>query len=440
MLIEFWKSPVSFMLIVAFCQCIVFAPASDRLNSFKKNIGYLILAGLLIGIVMVLDYKYVDFNTSSTVLESIFVLLGSTIFLIYRHWNKMKQSIYSISWVYIIASLVSQIVMPIAYIIRLHSDTIWMNLLIFVIDMAFLVLSIFITIFLYDNYLWKGEKTTVSNQKILFSLIVLIVFIILSNYQFIFWLLGGEPESMSRMITLFRAIVAVGCLSLLFLQNHMENALIVEKDLELMKQLYYQQKDHYELSHKNIELINRKCHDIRHQMEAIRKFASEDEINKQLGELENSIMIYDSVIKTGNQVLDTVLTEKNLYCEKHGIQMTCMVDGSMLEFVDKIDLYTLFSNALDNAIESVIKQPDKDKRIIQVAVFHEKKLLMIRIRNYYEGDIQFEDDLPVSTKQDRDYHGIGLKSIRYTAEKYGGGIVCQKIDNSFSLQILLPIA
>ncbi len=53
--------------------------------------------------------------------------------------------------------------------------------------------------------------------------------------------------------------------------------------------------------------------------------------------------------------------------------------------------------------------------------------------------LQGEDGLPVSTKKDRRYHGYGLKTIRYTAEKYGGGIVCQAADNYFVLQILLPI-
>ena len=49
------------------------------------------------------------------------------------------------------------------------------------------------------------------------------------------------------------------------------------------------------------------------------------------------------------------------------------------------------------------------------------------------------DGLPVTTKEDSDYHGFGLKSIRHTAEKYGGGISVQTGSNFFSLQVLLPV-
>lgn len=64
---------------------------------------------------------------------------------------------------------------------------------------------------------------------------------------------------------------------------------------------------------------------------------------------------------------------------------------------------------------------------------------MIRVRNYCEEKPEFRNGLPVSTKKDKNYHGFGLKSIQYTAEKYGGGVVCQNPDNYFVLQILLPI-
>ena len=146
---------------------------------------------------------------------------------------------------------------------------------------------------------------------------------------------------------------------------------------------------------------------------------------------------YSSSAETYQAILDYV--EEYIESDSGLTVLLYMADGTQLGFVGNVDLYTMFGNALDNAVESVVKQENVQKRVIQVSVFHEKNLQMIRVRNYCDEKPVFSDGLPVSTKKDRRYHGYGLKSIRYTAEKYGGGIVCQAADNYFVLQILLPI-
>lgn len=438
MIQNFFNGPTLYFLLCGLILTIFFSPETKRIGNAMSNILSAVVGVIILIVVMILDYYLVDFNTASTALEGIFVLVSIFIFSYIRFERNIFETLYRTVWIYITASLLSQIVMP------LNSDAISSNKLLPIIIMILgnsivLVMGSLFAKYISDNHLWiSGDKKNHSSQ-ILFSFLILSLFILLSNYQFIFWLLGEEPVSRSKMITVFRLIVAIVCLMLLFLQNYMENSIAIQQDYELMKQLYYQQKDQYELSQKNIELINRKCHDIKHQMNALKKFANAEEIKNQLDELEDAVMIYDSVVKTGNQVLDTVLTEKNLYCEKHHIQMTCMVDGSMLAFIDKVDLYTMFSNALDNAIESVVTQEDKEKRVIQVSVFHEKNLLMIRILNYCDKHLKIVDGIPESTKCDKDFHGFGLKSISYTAEKYGGGLLIQQLDNTFALQVLLPM-
>ena len=107
----------------------------------------------------------------------------------------------------------------------------------------------------------------------------------------------------------------------------------------------------------------------------------EREREDYLDEIERSIQIYDSTItiETGNEVLDTVLTEKSLYCEQHQITMTCVADGSKLGFLDGVDVYAIFGNALDNAIESVSKVPEPEKRLIAVSVWSRSGLLLIQV-------------------------------------------------------------
>lgn len=80
-----------------------------------------------------------------------------------------------------------------------------------------------------------------------------------------------------------------------------------EQELNMIQQPLYRQQEQYRVLQENIDLINRKCHDLKYQMEALRKLKDEKLIDEQLKELERSAMIYDSIFKTGNPVLDTVL-------------------------------------------------------------------------------------------------------------------------------------
>ncbi|OUO31018.1 hypothetical protein B5F86_02650 [Lachnoclostridium sp. An298] len=155
----------------------------------------------------------------------------------------------------------------------------------------------------------------------------------------------------------------------------------------------------------------------------------------------NTVNLSGSSYSSSAEIYQAILDYVEEYIESDSglTVLLYMADGTQLGFVGNVDLYTMFGNALDNAVESVVKQEDVQKRVIQVSVFHKKNLQMIRVRNYCDEKPVFSDGLPVSTKKDRRYHGYGLKSIRYTAEKYGGGIVCQAADNYFVLQILLPI-
>lgn len=64
---------------------------------------------------------------------------------------------------------------------------------------------------------------------------------------------------------------------------------------------------------------------------------------------------------------------------------------------------------------------------------------MIRFENYYEGSLELEESLPVTTKKEKTFHGYGLKSLRYTVHKYKGEVDIQCCDNWFNLKILLPM-
>lgn len=209
----------------------------------------------------------------------------------------------------------------------------------------------------------------------------------------------------------------------------MRNNKKLSDEMSELKRMLDEGKQQYELEKRNIELINIKCHDLKHQLGAMKGKIYEEQID----ELKDVIEIFDSSIKTGNEALDVVLTQKNLYCGQHGIRLTCLLDGEHYSFIPHHEVYALFTNIIDNAIEAVEKLPE-EKRIISITERGANGFLTVRAENYFSGEIEFSEGLPVSAK-DKNEHGFGIKSIKLIAEKYGGGVVVNTEGDSFVLDV-----
>lgn len=236
-----------------------------------------------------------------------------------------------------------------------------------------------------------------------------------------------------------RTLVDFAGIAVLYAHLMQCNEMRVKKELEAVQNVLQNQYAQYMQSKESIELINYKYHDLKHRIAVLR---SEEDPKKReafLNQMEAEIRQYEAQNKTGNKVLDTVLTTKSLYCNKNGITFTCVADGTLLDFMDVMDICSIFGNALDNAIECEMKIPEKEKRLIHVTVSRQKAFLLLRFENYCEEEVQYQDGVLATTKKDKKYHGYGMKSIRYTVNKYGGAVTIDTKENWFDLKILIPI-
>ncbi|MBP3879821.1 MAG: sensor histidine kinase [Lachnospiraceae bacterium] len=226
---------------------------------------------------------------------------------------------------------------------------------------------------------------------------------------------------------------------ILYLQHIMFRNSAMQKEMQALNLLWNEQKAQYDLARENIDLINRKCHDLKHQIRALRGEEGRIKDPKYLDELADSIQIYESIVKTGNEALDTILTEKSLHCRENRIKISCVADGGQLSFMDLVDLYSIFGNAIDNAIEEVQRFALDEMRQIDVIVFRREDLICIEVINPLHTVPKFVDNLPQTTKGDNGYHGFGVKSIKHTIEKYGGHITVSTDSGCFSLKMIVPV-
>ena len=225
------------------------------------------------------------------------------------------------------------------------------------------------------------------------------------------------------------------CALTLYMQFGMAKIRKLDRELDTINKLWEQSKAQYDLTKTNIDLINFKCHDLKHQ---IRTMGAKNSLSPEaLDEMENLISVYDSGVRTGNGALDVILTEKSLYCNRHGILLSCVADGKQLAFIGESDLYAIFGNILDNAIEAV-STLDKDDRVVGISVKCINDFVFVNVYNFYGGDLEFDGGLPRSTKGDALNHGFGMKSVRMLAEKYGGELKVTAEDGIFNTDIIFP--
>ena len=236
-----------------------------------------------------------------------------------------------------------------------------------------------------------------------------------------------------------RTLVDLGGFAILFAFQAQWKAVYIQRELETIQTMMMNQYEQYKQAQRTVDLINYRYHDLKNHIITLRSNASAADQTEYLNKLEREIQDYEALNKTGNDVLDTLLTSKNLRCQQHKINMTCVVDGSLFDFMDVMDICSIFGNALDNAIECELKIPDYSKRIIHVDAFMEKAFLIIRVENYCEDVAQFDKGLPVTTKKEQTVHGYGLKSLRYTVHKYKGELYIDASEKWFNLRILIPL-
>lgn len=204
------------------------------------------------------------------------------------------------------------------------------------------------------------------------------------------------------------------------------------RDTDTLRELVHQQYTQYQTSRESAELVNEKYHDLKKMIGTLAGRITPQEAEK----LQETIAGYDAVVHTGNKVLDVLLTENRLVCQKQGIEITCLAGGVDLDFVDELDLYALFGNALSNAIRAVSALPQGVARTITLSVKQEGGLSYIHIENPCADTVLFSDGLP-QTEQDKRYHGFGVRSMLRTAEKYGGTLTTRQTHGVFYLDAVL---
>ncbi len=203
----------------------------------------------------------------------------------------------------------------------------------------------------------------------------------------------------------------------------------------LLSLLLKEEEKQFEESKQLMKVINQRGHDLKHLLQDFQGELPKEYVENFKKELD----FYDNRYVTDNPSLDVVLSNVYYRYHKEGISVRFVGNTADLKFMDEIDMVMLFTNALDNAIEAVMKI-DESKRNIQIIVEKKGNMVSLLFVNYFDGNLELSSDgLPKTSKENNEKyeHGIGLSSILGIAQKYGGNIDCYSEDDVFHLNIYL---
>ncbi|WP_438573789.1 GHKL domain-containing protein [Clostridium sp.] len=188
------------------------------------------------------------------------------------------------------------------------------------------------------------------------------------------------------------------------------------------------------------ERVKTLYHDINNHITNINALQNNnEEVNKYINSINEEINRFENINDSGNILLNTILYEKNEQCKKYNINFTYDINFSKCDFMEMIDVTSIFSNLLDNGIEACNKIDDKEKRYINIRGTIVKKYFVVKCENSKINNINIKNNKLLTDKKDKYLHGIGIQSIKSSIKKYNGDLEINIEDDKFIAMIYIPI-
>ncbi|MBP2056937.1 cell division protein FtsB [Lactobacillus colini] len=400
---------------------------------------WLMLTGFGIGqfiLQFLADKFYIQFWILGILINVFWMFL--TIFSCSR--RSITVLIYQTSKTFIIAEFLAASAWQIVCYLKFYAYQIWRPFFQAVLMFLIYSLIIWLLFLLQNNDRLRYANLNISKKSAWNSLVIAMMIFATSNLGFMFK--QNSLLNNSSSIFMMRTMVDLCGLLLFYIQENQRYEHYLHNDLIQMNSMFQSQYEQYQAYRESSETVNRRFHDLKHQLDVIALEQNSKKRLSYINSLRDDIKQFKSDVKTGNPVVDVVLTRKNAYCIEHNIIFTCIANGKLLNKIDVMDLCSLLGNSLDNAIEAESKVTDPQKRLIDLRVTKKGNMVIYSLRNYTTQATKLgSNGLPTTTKKDHSQpHGYGLKSIRLIAKKYGGTLTITNKDNWFKLILLLPLS
>ncbi len=259
---------------------------------------------------------------------------------------------------------------------------------------------------------------------------LIIDMLILASFVAIFTIIYFMPEDTAIVYPICGASIfsSFGCMYLAaYIYDSMQNAYRIQQ--------MESQRDYYKTRTAEEERVRAIYHDLKNHLLVMESRQNTEETRRMAETLRSQIEDYEDYVHTGNDFLDIILKDKAAKAREKQIDFSAMVDFNGIDFIEPLDISTIFGNAIDNAIEASEKLPE-ERRLVTVRAERVRDMLLVALENNILLGTQAPEG---TTKKDRFVHGFGIPNIKKAVEKYGGQCSFRQVNDTYQLKILLPM-
>lgn len=301
-------------------------------------------------------------------------------------------------------------------------------------------LTLFMTVLFLKTKIAKGDAEDILKGAEWLRFIIFPIFSILVLCAMA-WTSGGNDNFKVGNIDFIIAfgLVAINIIVFYLVCDILKRERRIRED-DMFRIKVRNQTELYKALYTNYEKQRKKAHEYKNQvlcMEGLLKKKQYDELEKYIDNISGKLSGERSCIRTNNALVDAIINTKYKEMEEKGILCVLVLTELGGLPMEDDDVVVILSNLLNNAIEACEKC---EKKTVKIKLVKEDNDIVISVKNTYNGVIKKDCNDFVSTKDDADGHGFGIKNIRESVSKYGGTCSITYDDIEFSFSILIPMS
>jgi two-component system sensor histidine kinase AgrC len=369
-----------------------------------------------------LSFLFLDHRIDIYIMMSTMMLVFYLLFQ--GHWVEI---LYAGS-IYVFSLYSSRGIVMSIYSLVLHAEiknVLQNDIYYYSIFLLAVLLSIMVSIFLRKAIIPDDKSKNLFKNRGQLKFVVIYL-----NFQLLFLLLVNEgryhdfQQAWYSMLYLGACIISK--ISLLFVFNHtLKVTELLEYELHtnrLQEQLSRQIR-HYQSYGRFTESYRTFRHDYNNMMTSVKTLLRNREYEKAIRMLDN---IHDTMQRnvlthktySDHMILDAILQDTANICEEKGIRFSAVAHLPE-NIMTELDIVRVFTNIMDNAIDACNKLSGPD-RFIEIISDANEDWINIEISNSFNGELKMDNDMPVTMKEDKDFHSLGLRIVTEVIENLGG--------------------
>lgn len=410
----------------------------DKRAGKKANLAYILFVAILF-----LELSFVNFIVP---FEGIGIIISILIIYIYSLINLKGTFMQKMFWSIFVMLLIMGITIVVLSIEGCIIGKGYLNLVIQKDLYRFVgVVIIQIVLFYLTRFMIKRTKkdSTYSLKWNEWFVLLIIPVISIFTMSFVSLIIINIEEQLSPMQHIFSILSILGIL----MTNSLVYVLYVNMQKDHAKQLEYsilqQAFKSQEKSVEETKILYQSVRSIRHDLKQHFQVALTMLHSGKINEAVDYMEKYNDTVLDGisnkvfcdNDVVNYIINSKSKICSDRHIKIYIYIANEIPEFSD-LDLCVLLGNALDNAIEGVSGDGNNE---IYLELRNVDNFFMISVKNTITNSVLEYNPNLISTKNEKEVHGLGILSMKEVVQKYNGSIEFYESDNKFCCDMLLDI-